>query len=1007
MRYLYPILAVLLATNAWAQPGTFPGSGSGATTLDGLTDVTLTSPAEGGMLLYDADTSQWIDNVMSGDCALLDTGAIDCTSIDWTALTGYPSACSAGSFVSTLADAPTCGAVVSFTTITTSAGTSPVADALTDMLTLTGTAPIVVTGTEGTDTIVLTLTQNAGTYVTADLEEETHATEHSLGGTDPVTVTNLASACTDAQVLGGTAGGTGVECQTAAAAEVNDLEAQDPANIQANEFYIGTAAGAGQFIALSDDATVAGATGVVTVADVTCTDCLNATEIEDLYLLIAGDTSAGNYTLTGDWDFGGGGVEVENGTTPPACTAGQLYVDTDATAGQQLMACEAGTFVKQGDGGGAETNDLEATDPPTIADKEIYVGNGAGSGTFVLVSSNATLANTGALDVTSADCLDSDEDLTCEVSWTSPIVQFDTNDDGTIDTTVHYTGLVNTFNMWSDGEADQALSIQADVTTSGASDDSDVTIYGRDGGTNVGFISWVGSGATADARLTFPAGSVNSTEIRDSTILAADMADADHGQVSWTTNVATVEDMTCTNCIGSTEIDGSTLESELEAVADLQDFQGAVTDAQVPAALTLAGSTIATSALTLVQSAAPAPTAEGVIEWETDDDHIITGDGAAQVEFVPAEDVSGDATMTDAGVVTVTGIDISADTNLGVTAPVVRTDDTISLDIDSATDFTTANDIDPAVDYLLVSDSGTEKKVLAGQMGIKVQQQNAGTAYCNTLDFTSSFVSLTNADDGAGNMECEIAASSDLLNTSSILTQANMPAIAATDNETLCWGADSDVCLKYDEATDNQGEFTGADIAFQGGIRIETGTAAAPVLSGSMYLDTDGGAAGVKMATVGNGTEAHPIRACSQQSIEFANRTGTSYGMDSGVSSTLLQAVGAMVAADSTFLNMYCRTYEDGGAADTFVFTLQSNDPTGTDCDSATDQGVNTCSWVDSTVTCTITGDGSAPHDEDNCADTTHSVSVNAGDMIRIKSVNTGWATGFSVCSWIQCIDAL
>ena len=58
------------------------------------------------------------------------------------------------------------------------------------------------------------VTQNAGTDITADLEEETHATEHSLGGSDAITVTNLASACTDVQVLGGTAGGTGVECQT-------------------------------------------------------------------------------------------------------------------------------------------------------------------------------------------------------------------------------------------------------------------------------------------------------------------------------------------------------------------------------------------------------------------------------------------------------------------------------------------------------------------------------------------------------------------------------------------------------------------------------------------------------------------------------------------------------------------------------------------------------------------------------------------------------------------------
>lgn len=57
--------------------------------------------------------------------------------------------------------------------------------------------------------------------------------------------------------------------------------------------------------------------------------------------------------------------------------------------------------------------------------------------------------------------------------------------------------------------------------------------------------------------------------------------------------------------------------------------------------------------MTLDQGAAPAPTVEGRIEWETDDDHIIVGDGSAQVEFVPAEDVGGDATMDDAGTLTI------------------------------------------------------------------------------------------------------------------------------------------------------------------------------------------------------------------------------------------------------------------------------------------------------------------------------------------------------------------
>lgn len=46
------------------------------TTLNSLTDTNLTSPADGAMLLYDTGTSKWIDNVMSGDATMADTGVI-------------------------------------------------------------------------------------------------------------------------------------------------------------------------------------------------------------------------------------------------------------------------------------------------------------------------------------------------------------------------------------------------------------------------------------------------------------------------------------------------------------------------------------------------------------------------------------------------------------------------------------------------------------------------------------------------------------------------------------------------------------------------------------------------------------------------------------------------------------------------------------------------------------------------------------------------------------------
>ncbi|WP_189340524.1 MULTISPECIES: hypothetical protein [unclassified Mesorhizobium] len=48
-----------------------------------------------------------------------------------------------------------------------------------------------------------------------------------------------------------------------------------------------------------------------------------------------------------------------------------------------------------------------------------------------------------------------------------------------------------------------------------------------------------------------------------------------------------------------------------------------------------ASSSIATPTLTLKQSAAPTPTAEGDIQWDTDDNVLVVGDGAAQQIFVP------------------------------------------------------------------------------------------------------------------------------------------------------------------------------------------------------------------------------------------------------------------------------------------------------------------------------------------------------------------------------------
>lgn len=68
---------------------------------------------------------------------------------------------------------------------------------------------------------------------------------------------------------------------------------------------------------------------------------------------------------------------------------------------------------------------------------------------------------------------------------------------------------------------------------------------------------------------------------------------------------------------------------------------------------TLTNKTITEPTLTLKQASGPTPTAEGDIQWDTDDNKLVIGDGAAQKIFVPTASFSGDATMSTAGAVTI------------------------------------------------------------------------------------------------------------------------------------------------------------------------------------------------------------------------------------------------------------------------------------------------------------------------------------------------------------------
>lgn len=82
-----------------------------------------------------------------------------------------------------------------------------------------------------------------------------------------------------------------------------------------------------------------------------------------------------------------------------ACVAataeGQICWDT---ANEDLYVGNGSAAVQMNAGGG-EVNDLEAIDPPTILDTEVYIGTGAGTGEFAPISGDATVDNTGALTI--------------------------------------------------------------------------------------------------------------------------------------------------------------------------------------------------------------------------------------------------------------------------------------------------------------------------------------------------------------------------------------------------------------------------------------------------------------------------------------------------------------------------------------------------------------------------------------------------------------------------------
>ena len=129
-----------------------------------------------------------------------------------------------------------------------------------------------------------------------------------------------------------------------------------------------------------------------------------------------------------------------------------------------------------------------------------------------------------------------------------------------------------------------------------------------------------------DINFTNTANTITAT-VKSSTITAAKMANADHGDVSWSGGVATVEDLTCTDCIGATEITDIYMLNTGDAGTGAWDFTGA------------------SSFRILSTTSCTALTSEASLCWDSDDDHLYVGTGAAAQQI---DGAGGGGAPTDA-----------------------------------------------------------------------------------------------------------------------------------------------------------------------------------------------------------------------------------------------------------------------------------------------------------------------------------------------------------------------